>query len=250
MIKNKRIIITGASSGIGEDLLKMLAPYNKIIAVARNIEKMYKHDNVLAKSVDISVHENIDNLFAFANETLGEIDIIFANAGFAYYERIQRSDWKHIDDIFKTNVHSVIYMATKLKDEKKQKPFQFVITASAMSLHALPGYSLYSASKFALKGFADAYRYELLKGQHLQLVFPVATITNFFNVAGTQKMPWPRQKSEVVAKKIIKGTLKKKKYIFPALVFRFALFLNRFFPVLKIFNIKEKKKFLREFPEN
>ncbi|MFO8066457.1 MAG: SDR family NAD(P)-dependent oxidoreductase [Bacteroidales bacterium] len=248
MIKNKKIIITGASSGIGEDMLKMLAPHNKILAVARNVEKMYQHENVISEAIDISIEDNIDKMFKIAFEKLKDIDIVFANAGFAYYERISAGDWKHIDDIFKTNVYSAIYIATKLKEIKKKMPFRVVITASAMSFHAMPGYTLYSATKFALKGFVDAYRYELLKGQHVQIACPVATYTNFFNVAGTEKMPWPRQKSEVVARKIIKGAEKKKRYIFPAFVFKFSLFLNRFFPVLNLFNIKEKKKFLNEFP--
>jgi len=52
-----------------------------------------------------------------------------------------------------------------------------------MSFYAMPGYALYSGTKFALRGFADALRYELEAGQHLQLVYPIATLTEFFSVA-------------------------------------------------------------------
>ena len=141
-------------------------------------------------------------------------------------------------------------MATKLKQLKGEESFKIVITASAMSFHAVPGYSLYAATKFALRGFADAYGYELSKGQHIQLVCPVATITNFFEVAGAADIPWPSQKSETVAKKIIRGAKTRKRYIHPSFIFRFALFLNRFLPALRIFNKIEEKKFNKKFPKH
>lgn len=249
-LKDKKIVITGASSGIGAELVKLLADNNKIIACARNIEKIIDHQNVIKIKCDVSIKEEIDNLIEKSFEILGDVDIFFANAGFAYYEKLEKADFEHIEKIFKTNVYAPIYSLLKLKEYKKDSSFQFIITASAMSFNAIPGYSLYSSTKYALKGFFDSYKYELKNNQMLQMVFPIATYTSFFNVAGTDNLPWPRQKSEVVARKILKGVIKKKKYIFPFEPFKLILFLNKFFPVFKIYNFIEYKKFIKNYENN
>jgi len=129
-----------------------------------------------------------------------------------------------------------------MKELKQDKPFKFVITASAMSYMSVPGYSLYSSTKFALKGFADSFRYELNKDQRFCMVYPVATYTDFFNVAHSEKMPWPRQKSMTVAKSIVRGAERGKSHIHPCFIFRLGLFLNRIFPVIKLYQKIEGKK--------
>ncbi|HNQ68194.1 MAG TPA: SDR family NAD(P)-dependent oxidoreductase [Bacteroidales bacterium] len=242
-MKGKNIIITGASSGIGAELVKILSSDNKIFAVSRNISNISETPNIKAYSCDVSKAENIDLLFDEAVNFFDKIDVFFANAGFAYCERIQKSDWNHIDEIFSTNVKSVFYSLCKLKEISEDKPFKFVITASAFSYISMPGYSLYCSTKFALKGFADAYRYELDKCQKLILVYPVATYTKFFNVAGSDKMLWPRQKPETVAKAMIKGVRKSKENIYPSFLFRILLLVARILPLFYIYVKLEGKKF-------
>lgn len=245
-MKGKNIIITGASSGIGYELLKQLRKDNKIFAVARNIEKIEETDNVRAFSCDVSKAENVDCLFVEALKFLGNIDVFFANAGFAYYEKIENPDWEHNLKIFETNVLSVFYSLQKLKQIKGSKEFTFVITASAMSYLAVPGYSLYASTKFALKGYADAYRHELENGQNLCLVYPVATLTEFFNTAHASEIPWPRQTASTVAKNIIKSVSVGKKNIYPCFFFRLGLLLNKVFPVFRLYHYIEGKKYRRK----
>lgn len=116
-------------------------------------------------------------------------------------------------------------------------PYNFAVTASAMGLVSLPGYALYSATKAALRGFADAYRWELNDNQHFQVIYPVATKTQFFKRAADHTpVPWPTQEASVVAEKIIRGIEKDMPHIFPSALFRFATGLNRVFPfVFKIY---------------
>lgn len=235
-IKGKNIVLTGASSGIGLELLNMLAEYDcQVIAVARSIENVeINHTNVIKFACDISTPENVDALFEFACQKFGNIDIFICNAGFAYYEEIEKSDWNHIAEIFKTNVFSAIYASAKMKDLHKDRPYRVVVTASAMSFLALPGYSLYASTKAALHGFASAYRFELKKRQKLQMVYPIGTRTNFFNEAGANTpVPWPTQTAEQVARAIIKGILKDKKSIFPSKLFLALNILNGYFPFIK-----------------
>lgn len=252
-IENKNVVITGASSGIGLAILNELLKNNcHVVACARHIENVKIENEYLSLfKCDVSNEKELDELFNYALNKLGDIDLFISNAGFAYYEKIEGIDYKHIEDIFKTNVYSCFYCAEKLKELKCDKPYNFVVTASAMAELSLPGYALYSSTKAAVKGFADAYRYELNDGQYFEVVYPIATKTKFFNRAGDHTpVPWPTQTPETVAKKVIKGIKRNKKHIYPSMVFHITSILNRVFPfVLKIYvdiNNKSFKKWQGE----
>lgn len=260
-LENKNIILTGCASGIGLELLKLLLKTNcRIIACDLNIERLdisktntnqpdsvpQKNNAVLFKyKCDVSSKTQLDSLFNFAKEKLGDIDIFIANAGFAYYEKIEGADWNHISKIFETNVMSFIYCAEKMKVLHGEKPYNFVVTGSSMGLLSMPGYSLYSATKAAVRGFADSYRLELSKGQHLQVVYPIATKTKFFSTAANNTpVPFPTQTPEAVAKKIVHGIKKNKNHIFSSTVFSIMNFLNRFLPfIFKIYVAVNNCKF-------
>lgn len=235
-LTDKNIILTGASSGIGLSLLHKLSDYRcNIIAVARNIDRIPKiNDRVITYSCDISKAENVDGLFDFAAEKMGSVDIFIANAGFAYYEQLQTPDWHHIERIYQTNVFSGIYSALKMKQLKGDQPYRMIITASAMSFMPLAGYTLYSSTKTALHGFAQGYRPELKKGQLLQMVYPIGTRTEFFDRAAQDTpAPWPSQKSESVAKAIVKGIRRDRQSIFPSRLFWCLNALNHPLPFIK-----------------
>ena len=234
-LNNKRIILTGASSGIGLEVLKKLATSGcTIVAVARTIDKIgAEYDNVIKYPCDISRPENLDALFAFVVEKMGGVDIYIANAGFAYYGAIVGPDWDEIDKIFRTNVFSSIYAAEKMKQLHGDGPFQMVINASAMSFLSYPGYALYSSTKAALHGFATGYRSELGEGQMLQMIYPIGTRTNFFRQAGSQTpVPWPTQSADKVAEAIVRGLEKEKTAVFPSKLFQCLLVLNGYLPFI------------------
>lgn len=252
-LNGKRVVITGASSGIGLEILKLLLANGcRVVACARHIEKIgIENDHLFLTTCDVSKKEEIDALFDFAVEKLGEIDLYISNAGFAYYEKIGKPDWMHVEEIINTNFISSVYAAEKMKELHGDKPYNFAVTASAMGLLSLPGYALYSGTKAAVRGFADAYRYELEKEQHFQVIYPIATKTKFFGRAGNNTpVPWPTQEAETVAKRVIKGIRKDKKHIFPSTMFRITSAVSRVFPfVFKIYvdiNNKAFRKWLIE----
>ncbi len=236
-LEGKRVIITGASSGIGLELLKLLLEKGcTVVASARSIEKLdLSEPKLYLRKCDVSKKEELDGLFAYSLEKMGGLDLFIANAGFAYFEKIDKPDWEHIEAIFETNVVSFIYCAEKMKELNGSKPYNFVVTASGMSLLSIPGYSLYSGTKAAIRGFADAYRFELAKGQHFQVVYPIATKTKFFSRAGNNTpVPWPTQTADVVARSIIGGIQKNQKRIFPSKVFYMTNLINRILPFINI----------------
>jgi short-subunit dehydrogenase len=248
-LSQKKIVVTGASSGIGLDLVRELIKEDcKIIAVARSIEKIdFHHENVIRYPCDISKPENLDALFDFSLDQLGTIDVFICNAGFAYYGEIAGPNWEEIEKIYQTNVFSSIYVSEKMKAIHGNNPFQVAVTASAMSFLSYPGYTLYSSTKAALHGFATGYRSELLKGQKLQMIYPIATRTQFFEQAGEKTpIPWPSQTPENVAKKIVRGLVKGKNSIFPSMLFQSLKILNGYLPfIFKFIVVFETFKFKR-----
>lgn len=234
-LQNKTAILTGASSGIGLDLLNLLLQAGvTVVAASRTMEKAnVDHPLLLKINCDVSSKDSLDALFAYALEQMGAIDLFIANAGFAYYEKQARPDWEKSEKIFATNVLGLFYCAQKMKAINGEAPYNFVCTASAMSFLSIPGYALYSSTKAAIRGFADAYRFELNEGQHFQVAFPVSTKTNFFQVAGdSPPVPWPTQSSGSVARAIIRGISSNHQEIFPSRLFRAIMIIDRYLPII------------------
>lgn len=250
--KNKNIVLTGASAGIGRELLSLLTQHEgvKIIAVARRVENIPCIEGCIYPfSADVSNKEGIDRVFEYASSVFGDIDIFIANAGFAYLEKLEDADWEHIEDIYALNVFSPIYSLEKLCQISKNKPKAFVSIVSGAAMASLPGYSLYCSTKAALKQFIDTYRFEQSDKLQLTAVYPVATRTDFFDKASgvnTTPLPFPQQEPSAVARKIISGIEKGKKNIYPSLLFRLFYPLGRAFPfMMKIYSSREKAKVRR-----
>jgi len=248
-IKGKNIILTGASAGIGSELLKKLSTFDgvKVIGVARHTDNIQSvPDKIYTFPADMSNKEGVDSLFEYAGKTLGHIDIFIANAGFGFLEKLDKPDWQHIESIFSLNVFSPVYSLEKFVQQGNGLPFMFVSTVSGAGLVSLPGYSLYCSTKAALHHFIQTYRFENKDNLKLMGVYPVATRTAFFDKASQEHgtpMPWPVQTTETVARKIINGILKDKKTVYPSLLFRLSYPLGRAFPfLLKIYSLIEKRK--------
>ncbi len=234
-LNGKKIIITGASSGIGKAILAELKAFDADILVGDlDPDAVETGDRCSAISCDVSEPKNIDKLFMEAEKKMGGVDLFIANAGFAYYEKIDNSDWDHIEKIYRVNFMAPVYAALKMEEINGDREHRTVITASAMAKLALPGYALYSSTKAALDSFAFSYRTEIPDPKSVTLVYPIATKTEFFKVAAgdTTPVPWPAQTSETVAKAVIKGIKRDKKSVFPSFLFRAMMALDRLFPVV------------------
>ncbi len=224
MIDNKTIVLTGASSGIGFEVLKLLAAGkgNRILAVARHVDNIkYFADNVTAFSCDISTQEGVDRVFAKAEELFGKIDLFYANAGFPYYEEFNYTDWDRVDAMFRTNTISPIYTYAKYIQHLNGRPGILAYTVSAIGEMAMPGYAIYSSSKFALNGFQQAIRLEKPDNLQITCLYPIATDTNFFKVANAVEFekPFPVQKPSVVARKMVEGIESGKERVSPSGLF-------------------------------
>lgn len=254
MISGKNIVVTGASSGIGKSIMEELLAQDRdcrVLAACRRAEMIADYgDRVIPFSCDLSTKEGVDALFAKAEEVLGKIDLFFCNAGAPYYELFDYEDWDRIRRIFDLNTVGHIYTYSKYLHHLDGREGRLVYTISAMGEMALPGYALYAATKFAMKGFQQAIRDETPKNLQISCIYPVSTRTNFFNVAGGgRKMepPFPVQAPETVGKAVVRGIEKLKKHIYPCPVYLPSKVLMKAVPPVKSLYVMAQKGKLRRF---
>lgn len=249
MITGKKIVLTGCNSGIGFEVLKLLlAGGNKILCVDLKTEKLesLNNDNIIIMQKDVSSKEAVDEIFDYALETLGDIDIFYANAGYPYYEEMNYVDWERVAKMFETNVFSPIYSYQKYVKYLNGRKGVFAITVSAIGTMAMPGFTIYSASKFAMHGFQQGLRLEKPDNVQLTCLYPIATNTNFFKAANEIefKKPFPVQQPDVVAQRMVAGIESGKNMVFPSHLFSFASQLMKFVPAVRtVYWELEKKKF-------
>ena len=249
MITGKKIVLTGCNSGIGLEVLKLLVKGNNtVLCVDKDVDNINKftQGNVIPMQIDVSSKEAVDEIFKVALEVLGDIDIFYANAGYAYYEEMNYTDWDRVETMFKTNVFSPIYSYQKYVEYLDGRKGVFAITVSAIGTMAMPGFTIYSASKFAMNGFQQGVRLEKPKNVQLTCLYPIATDTNFFKTANKIdfKKPFPVQQPDVVARRMVAGIERGKDNVLPSDLFKFAQQLMKFVPAIRtIYWGLEKKKF-------
>ena len=234
---HKRIVVTGAASGIGKALVEQLSQHEgQIVAADRDDIGLRKtvgslaNDRIMAFTCDLSLADDVDDLFSFALARMGGVDVLFANAGFGYCEQIQSTDWQHIAEIYQTNVFAPIYSLVKMKELHRDSKYWVVITGSVLGRIALEGYALYASTKAALDRFIEGYRLEMASRGRLILVYPLPVRTQFFRTASDAPVPWFAQGADTVAKAIIRGVERDRRTIYTSWLLPLMLFVDRIFP--------------------
>lgn len=247
MLTGKNIVITGAASGIGRELVRQLHGQNRVIAVDIDegglIALKNEMPGIEVFRVDLLLPGTVEQVFEHVYARWEAIDFYFANAGFARYGSWADLDQETFESLFRINTWVPLQTAQILK-KSQNKPFRLVVTVSAVAFWAVPGYSAYAGSKAAIHQLAEAIRAEE-DSDWLTLVYPTSTDTAFFSKAG-KNIPkaFPIQKAESVAKAIIRGVQRGNRKIYPSLIFQAVLLINRIFPFIRpIYQLLENRKF-------
>tara|TARA_B110000438_G_scaffold82204_1_gene82011 strand:+ start:3058 stop:3801 length:744 start_codon:yes stop_codon:yes gene_type:complete len=237
---NEKIFITGASSGIGEALAIEYAKQGAILGLsARRTEKLNEvakkceelgAKEVLVYTLDVTDENESTKIINQFLEHAQSIDIVIANAGVAYSDKISSGDPTQINKVISTNVigvtNSIIPFIPKMKEAQSGK---IVIISSIASFRPIAFHAGYSSSKAAVRMIADSWRMALKK-YNIQLTsicpsFIVSEMTD------DNKFPMPfLLQTNAAAKKMVKAIEKgKKTYILPWQV-RMIIYLTRWLP--------------------
>ena len=255
IITNKTIVLTGASSGIGYELLKRFAAGergNTILAVALDAEEKLADfaPNVVPFNADIGSEAGVESIFQRAEAMFEMIDIFYNNAGFPYIENYTYLNWQRLQHIFDVNTLAPIYMYPRYLQHLNGRPGHLCYTISVIAKLALPGYALYTGSKFGLHGFQQAIRLEMPENLKITCLYPVATETNFFS-AGSDgvpvQKPWPLQTPEYIADCMIKGMVRGKQEVYPPVWTMAWPWMNNFAFARNLFWAREGKKMKYNF---
>lgn len=221
-IKDKIIVITGASQGIGLATARHLFGLGaKVVVAARskNIKDLEKElPDSLAIVTDMLNPEDITNMINKTIEKYGRIDILINNAGQGMYGPVEKIDIEQYKQIMDLNVYSVIRaMQAVIPHMRKQGQGMIVNISSGLTKMYVPGISAYSSTKYVLNVISLIARQELEKDHIIvSMVEPNMTATNFtknsigkrpdFSTAGRQipKID-PPEKVAVVIANIIKS---------------------------------------------
>jgi len=262
-MKDKVVIITGGSSGIGKALaIEFGSRGSRVVITGRNksvldeavAEISARGITVVGINADVSREEDNKQMAANVISTFGRIDVLINNAGIsmrASFEDVQLDVVRKVMDI---NFYGAVYATKYCLPEIEKNKGSIVGVSSIGGYRGLPGRSGYSASKFALSGFLEVLRTEYLhRGVHVLTACPGFTATNIRKRAliadGSIQKESPRDESkemtaEACARHIYKATVKRKHILILTLEGKLAVFLNKFWPSMAdrlVFNAMAKE---------
>ncbi|MCU0285681.1 MAG: SDR family oxidoreductase [Acidobacteria bacterium] len=227
-LERKKVLITGASSGIGKELAFCLASKKAIPAIAsRNLENLNKiaaeiklkypgTGGPLVIPCDVTDKAQVKNMLNTCIRELGEIDILINNAGIGVYGDFQKMAIEDYEEVMKVNfLGAVNCVLAAVSFMKKAGRGMIVNVTSAASMHGVPYLSAYSASKAALVSFSQSIAAELSNTKiKVCIVSPGYVQTDFFKnekkVGGATRPSGNYHSPIKIAKKIVGGIEKER----------------------------------------
>jgi NADP-dependent 3-hydroxy acid dehydrogenase YdfG len=201
------ILVTGASSGIGAATARLFAQKGyRVSLAARRIERLQSladeiqslGGQALPVATDVSCLEDVKNVVQATLERFGQIDVLFNNAGFGRLNWLENLDAeKDVKAQVLVNILGVIWMSQAVLPHMMERRQGHIINMSSMAgLVATPTYTVYAATKFAVRGFTEALRRDVrIYGIRASGIYPGGVETEFGEIAGyhrTTRVAMPR----------------------------------------------------------
>lgn len=199
ILKDKVVLITGASSGFGAATAKRFIQEGcRVILAARRIERLQAMANelntaggdALPIAVDVTQPAQIEEMAHRAVDHYGRIDILFNNAGFGRLDWFEALDpVKDIQAQITVDLLGVIWTARAVLPQMYKQGSGHIINMSSLAGWAAPPlYTVYSAAKFGVRGFTEALRREAAPlGVNVSAIYPGGAATEFQNHIGQNK---------------------------------------------------------------
>lgn len=247
--KNKVVVITGGSDGIGKSLIELLLPMGaKVATCARNQDKLYdlqiRHSKEPLHCIvaDVSSYNDCKMFIESTIKQFGGIDILINNAGISMRGLLADTDIEVFKKVMDINFFGTVYCTKLALSSIIERKGTIAGISSIAGYRGLPGRSGYSASKFAINGWLESIRTELQeKGVNVMWVSPGFTRSNIRNAAlnekANQQGESPLDESslmsaEVCADHILQSIENQKRSVILTLRGKQTVWLNKLFPSL------------------
>lgn len=247
VLENHRILITGASRGVGRELALQLARHHtRLLLVARNGDALQplvgEFQEIGAVSAEIMVGDVTEPAFrqSLINKIAAEwggLDVLVNNAGVSAHGHFDDHDEALLRQIMEVNFYAPTELTRLSLPLLVQGDDPVIVNIGSILGHrGMPYNSEYSASKFALRGWSEALRTELhARGIDVLLVSPGTIDTTFFDhlLAKTDALPWGKAKgisASVAARQIVRAIELRRSEIYPNWRGRLLVAVNRWAP--------------------
>jgi short-subunit dehydrogenase len=245
--ENKVVAITGGSDGIGKAMVDSLIKLGaKVATCGRNQDKLYdlqvKHSGMPLHTLvaDVSNLHDCKNFINSTISTFGGIDILINNAGISMRALLKDAEIDVFKKVMDINYYGTVYCTKLALQSIVERKGTIVGVSSIAGYRGLPGRSGYSASKFAVNGWLEAVRTELLDdGVNVMWVCPGFTSSNIRNAALNNKGQMHGESpmdegammsSEECAEHILNAIEKRKRTLVLTFTGKRTVFMNKFFP--------------------
>jgi NADP-dependent 3-hydroxy acid dehydrogenase YdfG len=250
-LKDKVVIITGASSGFGAFAARSFAQEGcKLVLAARRLDRLEElADELRARgakalpvAMDVSQPQQIEAMVNSVVDAYGCIDILFNNAGFGRLDWFEALDpIKDIQGQITVDLLGVIWTARAVLPQMyKQRSGHIINMCSLSGWAAPPLYTIYSAAKFGVRGFSEALRRETTPfGVQVSTIYPGSAATEFQKHMGENKAKkrfvtpeWLRVTPEQVAQGVVKLAKRPRRSLLLPKIMGLSVFVNSHFPSL------------------
>ena len=260
-LTGKRILLTGATGGLGAELAMQLAEQGAVLTlVGRDENKLSQLKNTLDKSSSKTYYITADlnepqaniHIIEAARKNMGDIDILINNAGVLDFIRFEHQTDERIAQMIHTNVTAPIQLTRAILGHfKSNNKGHIVFVGSIFGSLGFPYFSTYCASKFAVHGFSQSLRRELL-GTDIGVTYIAPRgIKTPMNDARTVAM-WEKDGSQMddantVATIIVKALIAEREEVFIGFPQSFFAWLNGAFPKLVSMGVRKTTLIARQF---
>jgi short-subunit dehydrogenase len=250
-MKDKVVVITGGSSGIGKALAEVFGKNGaKVLITGRNKADLelaiadLRRKSISAESfvADVSIENDNQRMAAEAIRLFGRIDVLINNAGITMRALFNELDLSVVKRVMDVNFYGVLYATKACLPEIIKNKGSIVGISSIAGFRGLPERTGYCASKFALNGFLEVLRTEMLyNGVHVLTAAPGFTASNIRKKALTkdgsaqgesQRDEENMMTAEDCAQHIYNATIKRKNFLILTTQGKAAVWVNKLFPKL------------------
>lgn len=247
--KDKVVVVTGGTDGIGKALVDALIKMEaKVATCGRNHDKLYNLHSEYPSAhlhtmvADVSNENDCRRFMETTINVFGGIDILINNAGVSMRALLKEANTEVIQKVMDINFYGTVYCTKYALDSIIARKGTIVGVSSIAGYRGLPGRSGYSASKFAVQGWLEAIKTELMDdGVHVMWVCPGFTASNIRNAAlnkeGSSHGETPMDESKMMTAEdcagyILKAIRKKKRTLVLTFIGKRTVFMQKFFPKL------------------